>query len=217
MTTKRIVFTRADSGVSYVTIPSEFVVEIRRVRQGTDAGILFWLSGMRYAVSRTTRPDGDPLPESEQTRLLGLLRSVVSDEDVAIEIVRTKDLPPTPIDVVICEHNDLYPAGEAGRLQRRFRNAWRRAGAALPVVNVPIAQEIRMNEIRRERTPRLTKLDRDMVLAQAQGNTVLVNELLSYRKTLLDLPAIERPNLTACDTSAKVDAWMPTWPIDPAG
>ena len=145
-----------------------------------------------------------------------MLRSPASNEAAAIEIVRAKDIPPAPLDLVECEHNDLYPAGEEGRLKRRFRNAWRRAGAALPAVDMPEARTIRMNEVRSERTPRLTKCERDIVLAQAKGQTTLVGNLLTYRQTLLDLPATERPKLDARMTPSEVDTFVPTWPVDPA-
>lgn len=99
---------------------------------------------------------------------------------------------------------------------RRFRNCWRRTGAVPPAVDMPLARAQRMNEVRAERSPKLEKADRDRRVAIDQGDLVLEAKLKDYAQKLRDLPATEQPNVDASTTPEQLDAWRPTWPVDPA-
>lgn len=123
--------------------------------------------------------------------------------------VIAKDIPRDARGVRICEEADIPP-------NRRFRDCWRRMGMELPQVDMPLARTQRMNEVRRERGPKLAKSDVDLLKAQEAGNTTLQASLRVYRQALRDIPQTEQVNVEACTTPEHLETWAPAWPTDPA-
>lgn len=123
--------------------------------------------------------------------------------------VIAKDVPGDATDVRICEGVDLPPS-------RRFRDCWRRVGTGLPQVDMLLARTQRMNEVRWQRGPKLTKSDVDLLKALEAGNTTLQASLKTYRQALRDIPQTQQAAMDACTTPEQLETWAPTWPTDPA-
>lgn len=143
----------------------------------------------------------------------------------AIRVIAKRDAPRVamlhgflPTDVAnLATHEAtglLEPEGLA--TSRRFRACWRQAGTARPAVDMPLARIQRMNEVRTQRAPKLTKSDVDLLKAQEAADLARQTALKTYRQKLRDLPATEQPAVDACATPEALDAWRPTWPVDPA-
>ena len=130
-------------------------------------------------------------------------------EAEGIAAVIAKDIPlDRQHTAVVCTHDDLPST-------RRFRNCWRRPTARV-VVDLPLAREQRLEELRRDRTPRLAKSDIDVVRALEDPSSARVGLLRTYRQALRDLPATSHLGLAACPTADALAAWEPAWPVDPA-
>jgi len=141
-----------------------------------------------------TRPDGHG----------SVICPVIDDMDRARQAI-----PPDATNVHVCTVTDLPPT-------RRFRNAWRQAGAAPPHVDLPLARQRRLEEIREERAPRLLKADNDLKITEDRGDAALAARLRAHRQRLRDLPQTEQARLEALATPEDLDRYIPAWPEDPA-
>ncbi len=94
---------------------------------------------------------------------------------------------------------------------RRFRNCWRDDGSGRAAVDMPLAREQRLGEIRKERNARFPELDREWMKATGQGDKVLATAIEAARQTLRDIP--QSIDLDAIATAEKLAAFEPKWPI----
>lgn len=158
-----------------------------------------------------TRPDGSvmvvhPAPKSR--------RPGEDDETFAARtLARTLEANPEwrAYPVTAVPREELEPL----LANRRFRGAWRRSGHTC-AVDMPAARAIWLDEVRRERAPKLTKSDVDFVRAQESGDVARQERVKIYRQSLRDITATERPRVDACATPEALEALTPEWPTDPA-
>lgn len=162
-------------------------------KQGLAATVVTPL--YRAMVARTEQEAVRVVAERDARRL-ALARGLLPDDAAALTVMEATGL--------------LAPDAS-----RRWRNCWRRAGAGAPAVDMPLARAQRMSEVRRERTARLAASDSAIMTAHEQNDRARTTALTAYRQTLRDLPATTRPTVEACTTPAQLEAWQPTWPVDP--
>lgn len=160
-----------------------------------------------------TRPDGIVAVVCPSPEFVAKFGS----EAEALAVLRTKRVPPDAQNVYECQVDEVYPPGKTVAETRRFRASWRQANPQLPTVDMGLARNQRLDEVRLLRKPRLTKSDADYLRAVETNNTDLRSSLATYRQTLRDLPATSKPEVAACATPDQLMAWEPTWPVDPAG
>ena len=182
-----IAYTRPDGGVNVVRPTSSLIMEFHL--HGRATGTLRWIG----------------LPRDVPGAVMLLSKA----EETAVAFVMLNGVPPDAANLVVVEDSVALPT-------RRFRNCWRQSGATVPFVDMPLARTQRMGEIRREREPKLGKVDSDIRAAEDAGAAARVTVLRGYRQFLRDLPAAESPNVERCTTPAQLEAWQPTWPVDPA-
>ena len=94
---------------------------------------------------------------------------------------------------------------------RRFRNAWRVNGARHVEVDLPVARQIRMQEIRVERDAKLVASDGPLLRNQEQGKDVTA--LKAYRQTLREIP--QTMDLMKATTPEELATLVPAWPVQP--
>jgi len=94
---------------------------------------------------------------------------------------------------------------------RRFRNCWRWSGNALRV-DLPLARQQRLKEIRGERDRRLAATDGPWMRSVERNLLVERQQLESQRQALRDLPAQAAADLESCADEAAVAAYQPQWP-----
>lgn len=115
------------------------------------------------------------------------------------------------------------PAGLASTIiegadlpSRRFRNAWRKPGAAV-AVDLPLARAQVMTETRRTRDALLLESDREKNRLDDVGDPAQRETLRAYRQALRDLPSAVQSQVDALSTVAALDAFAPVYPAPPAG
>lgn len=160
----------------------------------------FILSFMRIGVADPAFRDRDFAPRA------GDALSFEDAEFAALEYVR-RDIPPGSTNVVVIPVTDPRA--------RRFRACWRQAGAVVPHVDLPLARTQRLNEIRAERAPKLAEADAAIARASDRGDVPWSTQLRAYRQALRDVPQVAQPILDAITTPEALDAWAPTWPVEP--
>ena len=77
-----------------------------------------------------------------------------ADEQQAIKAGWAKVVPKDALHPKLLNEDD-------GPLNRRFRRCWRRDGDSVPSVDLPLARQQRMDEIRAERNRRLQESDHE--------------------------------------------------------
>lgn len=99
---------------------------------------------------------------------------------------------------------------------RRFRNCWRWTLQAGVDVDLPLAREQLLAEVRVERTVRLTASDVDKNRLDDVGTPQQRQDLGSYRQALRDLPAVVQMQLALLGTAEALEAYQAPWPLKPA-
>ncbi|MDH4225605.1 MAG: phage tail assembly chaperone [Deltaproteobacteria bacterium] len=92
---------------------------------------------------------------------------------------------------------------------RRFRNAWREAGGK-PRVDMVLAREQRMGEIRQKRNNLLRESDGLLAVAREMDASRKVEGLLAIRQGLRDIP--QKTNLEHLTTPEALENFEPDWP-----
>jgi len=104
-----------------------------------------------------------------------------------------------------CEREELPPS-------RRFRNCWRGDRGKVNV-DMPLAREQRMGEIRLERNTLLDESDKEKARLDDVGTTSQKTAIGTYRQALRDLPA--SIDLEAIRNPEALGAFDPVWPVAP--
>lgn len=139
------------------------------------------------------------------------LVTVVYDETEAefIGRIQAKDVPPNATNVVVVDDADMPVYSSL------LRNSWRQVRANPPTVNMPFARGIVTDHIRLERDERLAALDIDYMRADEAGNVPEKERVAVVKQELRDLPATIQPDLDAIDQPGELEAYEPTWPVEP--
>ena len=216
MTTSIIVYTRPDDGVSVVIPTPALLMEF--LRYGNATGTLSWTGPVQ------TSPDDVLVWAEAEVRALAFLQSKDVPGGALFNAARRQALrgegkSDTDISaILVAEAARNVSVGTTADCPatRRFRNCWRRVGAGLPTVDMPLARIQRMNEVRTTRSLQLQQSDVDLLRSQETSDLTMQTKLKEYRQKLRDLPATEQPNVEACLTPAQLEAWAPLWPANPA-
>lgn len=193
---KRLVYTRPDGGVSVVCPAPEFIDDL--MTYGTTRQRFLAEVGQRIAAGVSAAEAMTGAQDFFGVKTL----------EEALAVVRAKDIPPDAVNVHECELADLPSS-------RRFRNCWRQVGAAPAQVDLPLARAQRLNEIRLDRVSKLAQADAAIEQASDQGDVPLSGRLRAYRQALRDVPQVAQPILDALTTPEALEAWMPSWPVEP--
>ena len=228
MTTKRIVCTAPDARVRVFVPNSALVADLMAL--GTDRQqFLSWVDAQMAT--------GVPRPDAIASAMTFF--KAPKTEDEAVAMLRDRDVPGGRVyrekyrrDLLekghaASEADALIAAEETAAAvtivevaalpnTRRFRDCWRRIGASLPTVDMPLARAQRMNEVRSGRVPKLAKVDLDILRAEDTSGTSLLGRLRTYRQALRDVPQVAQPSVDAITAPDALAAWVPTWPVDPA-
>lgn len=97
---------------------------------------------------------------------------------------------------------------------RRFRNQWRINGGVVGV-DLALARQQRLREIRDDRNARLTASDQTRVRLMDQGTQAQIDAYKTYRQALRDLPTTVQNDLAALTTANQIDQYQPVWPVEP--
>lgn len=110
-------------------------------------------------------------------------------------------------------HPDRYP--DEFPQSRRFRSCWRLEADGLPAVDMSLARDQRLKEIRTERDILLQSSDGPMARATETG--VGIQAMKDFRQQLRELPnQMESESvLDAVATPEALEAYQPIWPVDP--
>ncbi len=102
----------------------------------------------------------------------------------------------------------VRPITQADLPVRAYRNAWRDDGAKI-AHDMPKARELHLERVRRARIPKLAELDTEVlrVLEQRQANPNALDDVLTRKQALRDLPATL--NVEAANT---VEELLALWP-----
>ena len=93
----------------------------------------------------------------------------------------------------------------------KFRDCWRLNGPAV-AIDMPLAREQRIAEIRVERNTRLAELDGPWMRAMGQRLLAEADTIEAKRQQLRDMPTTIAPALAACLTADALEALTPNWP-----
>ena len=120
-----LLVTRLDGGVSVVSPAPALIMEFHLYGRAT--GSLLWTG-----------------PAMDVTAAVGgaIVLPFAEAEVAAVAFIRAKNIPSDAANVSECEFSDLP--------NQRFRNCWRRVGADLPAVDMPLACVQRMGEVRKQ-------------------------------------------------------------------
>ena len=192
MTTKRIVFTRPDGGVS-LCAP---VARARAVHVKEGLGVFNGSGKLVYSVFI----NGVPRLDGRGIR--------VETDDEFVDRVRANpsSVPQDSTNVFITEEADLPYVG-------RLQDAWTQAGAELPTVDMDKAHTIKMGLIRVDRDKRLAALDGPELGALAQDDQVELDRIRGVKQMLRDLPSTVQPALDAIPSPRVLDDFEPAWPV----
>jgi len=94
---------------------------------------------------------------------------------------------------------------------RHFRMTWRHSSGIIGV-DLPLAREIRLREIRIERDERLVESDKEKNRLDDLGTPEQIAAHKVYRQQLRDLPVQAEADLAAITTAAGLDQYQPAWP-----
>ena len=179
-----------------------------------------------YTVADLTLPAGHvEVRGPSDGWIVSFMRRGVADPSVRCR--GPEDLRASPGDAMTFDQAELaaleyirrdIPAGSsnihvmpvASLLPRRFRLCWRQSGAAPPHVDMPLARQQRMAEIREERDRRLARSDGQWARALDIGTPGEVAALKTYRQALRDVP--QRVTLDAVATPTALAEYDPMWP-----
>ena len=201
MITKRIAYTRPDGGVS-VVVPSPGARLVARIAMaGVGENVEF----------------DPPVRLSNAFAAVGLGRGW-SDEKIALAdiqyaeteseflaFIQRKDVPADAANTVVVDKFDLP-------VSRVFRNALRQNGAAIPVVDMPVARDIKTDIVRVERDLRLAAEDIAYMHADEQNDAAEKQRIATKKQVLRDLPSTIQGELNQQRTPEDLEAWQPTWP-----
>lgn len=98
---------------------------------------------------------------------------------------------------------------------RYFRNCWRKGTGenyGKPAVDLPLARNQRLDEVRIERNQKLLVSDGPTNLARDQ-NTSNFQPMKDYQQALRDLPVTAQAEIDAITTDTELETYSPTWPV----
>lgn len=90
---------------------------------------------------------------------------------------------------------------------KTFRNAWEMGASRRPSVNIDKARQIKITQIRYQRTPILESLDVEFMRAVEQGDTAKQAEIASRKQALRD--ATKDPAILNATTVEELKAAVP--------
>jgi hypothetical protein len=93
----------------------------------------------------------------------------------------------------------------------RFRDCWRVSSGAVSV-DMPLARQQRLAEIRAERNEKFARLDAEWMRATGQKRTAEADAIEAKRQTLRDIPATAQTALESCKSTDDLESYQPEWP-----
>lgn len=182
---KKIIFTRSDGGLSVVHPAAG-----NRLAQKflTAFGVHLLSLGKAVPVEQITR----------KWRFLGTPEWAESENEFVARIME-KAVPSDAINPQIVEA-DSIPT------DRTFRNAWKTTGDRIEH-DMPKAREIRRNQLRALRMPKLEALDVAYLLADERGDIAEKQRIVAQKQVLRNVTA--DPAIEAAQTPEELKAVMP--------
>ena len=170
MTTKRIVYSRPDGGVS-VVCPAP------RARLPGETDDEF--------IARI-RTENAPLPEETEDEFIARIRAEntplpAETEDEFVARIRAKDVPSDAANIEVMEFASLPSS-------REFRNAWEKPGFGAPTVNMPKARGIHAERIAVAQAAALARLKVEERKERLSSNTAKADE---HAATITALEALD--------------------------
>jgi hypothetical protein len=99
---------------------------------------------------------------------------------------------------------------------RRFRECWRSVAGTV-AIHLASARLQVLAELRRERNARLARSDGEKARLDEIGTAEQKESLRAYRQALRDLPVAVAAEVEAIADAAALEAYQPTWPVEPVG
>ena len=93
---------------------------------------------------------------------------------------------------------------------RRFRTCWRANAAGKVKIDLPLARQQRMNEIKADRNRRLDLSDKEWARLAEIGTAEQQSVLKAYRQALRDVP--QNVDLSKMKTARELSSYEPHWP-----
>ena len=188
---KCVVFTRPDGNISIVHPVQGFLRELQNgfIDSERVNNLCSWMN----------RPD-QTVTEKYKRDMKFKLSTTGLTEDEALDFIRRRDVPVDATAVQIVDKESLPK-------DRYFRNTWRQAAGKV-FVDMNLAKEQRMKEIRTERDKRLK--DSDGPFMRAMEREEGANDLKAMRQALRDIP--QNTDLSAINTPDELKAFKPEWP-----
>ena len=131
-------------------------------------------------------------PDEKETEFTERVLAKVRNEEIHRGATRLAD----------CEESNLPTM--------HFRNCWRNAGDGTLPVNMPLASEQLMAEIRAERDKRLTATDAEKARLDDVGTVAQQNALAAKRQALRDIP--QGFDLDIITSPEELEVFEPEWP-----
>ena len=122
--------------------------------------------------------------------------------DDAVARALAKDIPEEAMNVGVIDSSELP-------VDRGFRLAWRQRGEKISV-EIAIAREIRLAQLRAERDTRIEATDALIARATEIGDAAGRARLAAYRQALRDMPADVADALTSATIPEQLRAVRPT-------
>ena len=145
---------------------------------------------------------------------------VWSEPDGTVRVTRFIEGDVAEAVAVLIEDGRVHPSAtfvdltpdqwEAMQPRRRFRPCWRWTGTGV-AVDLPLAKQQRLAEIRAERNRRLDASDKDYLRAIDLGTPAEIDAMRTYRQALRDVPQIV--NLDVVRDAVELEAYQPVWPV----
>lgn len=105
-------------------------------------------------------------------------------------------------------------AGPDGGPSGRFRWCWRYRNGQV-VVDMALARQQRLKELREERDGRFPEADKAWMRAVGQKRPADADQWEQYRQALRDLPATAQTDLDRLLTPSALETYQPDWPETP--
>jgi len=103
-------------------------------------------------------------------------------------------------------HRDNLPG-------RKFRNCWQFIAGTV-AVDVILARQQVVSEVRRERNQKLTVSDGEMLRRIERGTAEQQAAYRQYRQRLRDVPAVVTAELELLATARQLEDYRPVWPAE---
>ena len=112
-------------------------------------------------------------------------------------------------------NNAAMPDGQPFRpgAQKLFYDAWRSDGAGNIQIDMSVAREIRMNEIRAARNRKLEESDKEWLRILDLGTSNQQIRFKVYRQALRDIP--QGIDMSTLNEAESLEAFQPNWPAIP--